>query len=160
MTRNQLPLRSLFGWVALLASGPVRGAEAGSTSLNAFVPVCGGSAGQFVYSSPALRVRVARREIVLHSHGGAARFSYDNAEQHAIARGTQPLPGRVNVFKETLSCGALPMFGELAYSTLYPGVSLRLQVRDRALKSEYLVEPGSDPGRIAMRYSEAEAPAR
>ena len=153
MTRNKLPLPSLCGWLALLTSALAAGSESRSTSLDAFVPVCGGSGGQFVYASNGLGVYVRQREIVLRSAGAALRFSYANAEPNAIARGAHPLAGRVNIFKATASCEALPMFGELSYARLYPGVSLQLQVKERILKSEYILEPGSEPGQIILNYS-------
>ena len=147
MIKSKFLLLSLCETVTLLAGS--------SGSTNAFVPVCGGHPGQFVYSSPTLQVLVDGRDIVLHSGGDTMRLSYSGAE--AVAQGARPVAGQVNVFKETSSCRGLPMFGEVSYSGLYPGVSLRLEFQNSVLKSEFSVEPGGEPSRIRIRYSGAPA---
>jgi len=226
-----------------LCAGPA------STSLAAFVPVCGGAAGEFVYSSQRIQVWAKQRKITVRTAAGAVSLSYSPspregvaqrtaangpvaqgtaasgpiahedaqgtvanwpvtngriangtaanapvaqeaaagrfaqettangtiakeasqatvangrlvygiATQGTLAHGTQPMVGRVNIFKEASSCSALPMFGELSYAVLYPGISLRLQVRDGVLKSEYAVQPGASPVQISMLYSGASA---
>jgi hypothetical protein len=144
-------------WVALamLAGTLACGTASGSTSLNAFVPACGGLAGEFVYSSHALKVWVKKRTIALRTDHGEVSFSYGQQENRSLARGLRPLGGQVNIFKENSSCTALQMFGELVYPDLYPGISLRLEVRDGTLKSEYSVQPGAPPREISILYSGA-----
>jgi len=143
--QHRFVLLGLFGTVTALAGT--------FGSLDAFVPVCGGHPGQFVYNSQALQVLVDGPNVELHSGGNTVRFSYAGAK--SAAYGKRRLDGQVNVFKDAASCGGLPTFGALAYADLYPGVSVQLEVRDRSLKSEFLIEVGGEPSRIAMRYSGA-----
>jgi hypothetical protein len=131
-----------------------------STSLGAFVPVCGGSSGEFVFSSQDLQVLVKQREIKLTTGGAQVSVSYlpgggPPAGGVGLARGLQPLAGQLNIFKQASSCIGLQLFGELSYPDLYPGISLRLRVREGALKSEYRVQPGTLPAQISMLYSAA-----
>src|SRR5271165_2101275 len=89
-----------------------------STSLGAFVPVCGGSSGEFAYSSQGLQVLVQQREIKLTTGGGQVSVSYlpggGLSGGGAVAFGLQPLAGQLNIFKQTSSCIGLQLFGELS----------------------------------------------
>ncbi|MDX9954892.1 MAG: SBBP repeat-containing protein [Anaerolineae bacterium] len=46
----------------------------------------------------------------------------------------------------------MPIFAEVLYTDLYPGITLRYALEQGGLKSEFLLEPGVDPAQIAVRY--------
>lgn len=46
----------------------------------------------------------------------------------------------------------MPIFAEVLYKDLYPGITLRYALEQGGLKSEFLLEPGVDPAQIAVRY--------
>ncbi len=46
----------------------------------------------------------------------------------------------------------LPMYAQVAYSQLYPGVDLVYQLVEGKLKSEFVIEPGADLGQIRVFY--------
>ncbi|MBN1922031.1 MAG: SBBP repeat-containing protein [Anaerolineae bacterium] len=49
----------------------------------------------------------------------------------------------------------MPIFAEVLYKDLYPGITLRYALEQGGLKSEFLLEPGVDPAQIAVRYQGA-----
>lgn len=61
--------------------------------------------------------------------------------------GNDPAQWRVNV----------PTFQGVVYRDLYPGVDLRFGGIQGELKSEFILQPGVDPGVIAMRYEGAKS---
>ena len=48
-----------------------------------------------------------------------------------------------------------PYMASIIYRDLYPGVDLVYRAEGRNLKSEYIVAPEADPGRIRIRYEGA-----
>jgi hypothetical protein len=46
-------------------------------------------------------------------------------------------------------------YGRLVYKNVYPGIDWVLYTRDGALKHEFVVRPGGDPGKIKLRYAGA-----
>ncbi len=49
----------------------------------------------------------------------------------------------------------MPIFAEVIYKDLYPGITLRYALEQGGLKSEFLLEPGVDPAQIVVRYQGA-----
>ena len=50
----------------------------------------------------------------------------------------------------------LPHYMTLLYADLYPGIDMDVQVASNAMKTNFYIQPGSDPRQIAMRYEGAE----
>ena len=46
----------------------------------------------------------------------------------------------------------VPLFSELSYKDLYPGISLRFYGNGEELEHDFLLKPGVDPKQIAMRF--------
>lgn len=44
------------------------------------------------------------------------------------------------------------LFSEVNYSSLYPGIDMRVHTSDNYLKYDFLVAPGANPDQIAMQY--------
>ncbi len=75
----------------------------------------------------------------------------------SIASG-QVLPGKVNYLlgKDRAKWHTgLPTYGSIAYSELYPGISLDYSGTDGRLKGTYTVDPDADPTNIRWRYDGA-----
>lgn len=70
--------------------------------------------------------------------------------------GAQPLPGKVNYFQ-----GAnreewhndIPTFKQVKYQRVYPGIDLLYYSREGQLEYDFIVEPGADPRKIALKFS-------
>jgi hypothetical protein len=69
--------------------------------------------------------------------------------------GDAPLDGRVNYLRGSSPrawvVGA-PTFGRVRYQRLYPGIDAVFYGTNRQLEYDFVVEPGADPSRIAMRF--------
>lgn len=52
---------------------------------------------------------------------------------------------------------SIPTFAGVWYEELYPGIDLEFRTQQANHKSQFLVAPGADPSRIAMRYLGVEA---
>ena len=51
--------------------------------------------------------------------------------------------------------GDAPAFGEVIYSSIYPGIDLRIYAYYQTLKYEFIVQPGADPSVIRLAYKGA-----
>lgn len=94
-------------------------------------------------------VGAAPAKLRLQFVGGAA----------AEIAGAEPQPGLFHSYRGQHAAWreGLPTYAALVYRELYPGVDLRYDGRDGALKGTYTVAPGADPARIRWRYEGAEA---
>jgi hypothetical protein len=76
----------------------------------------------------------------------------------AVAKGAQPLPGKVNYFlgnnpaKWRANVGT---FAEVEYENVYPGVNLLYHGSRRELEYDFVVAPGSSPQAIALKFDGA-----
>jgi hypothetical protein len=52
----------------------------------------------------------------------------------------------------------VPLFSELNYTELYPGVSLKFYGNGEELEHDFLLDPGVDPTQIALRFDDASSP--
>ena len=74
------------------------------------------------------------------------------------ARAEDRLPTRVNWYASSDRSRwrtGLPTFGRVRYGGVYPGVDLVYHGRRGALEYDFVVAPGADPSRIAMRLAGA-----
>ena len=52
----------------------------------------------------------------------------------------------------------VPLYSEIAYRQIYPGIDMVFGGSERNLKSEFRVAPGADPSRVGIRYTGAGEP--
>jgi Beta-propeller repeat len=72
------------------------------------------------------------------------------------------LAGRVNYLRGTNPRAwttGVPTFGRLAYRQLYPGIDLVFYGNEQRLEYDFVIAPGADPSRIALKF-DATAAAR
>jgi hypothetical protein len=74
----------------------------------------------------------------------------------------EPLPGRDNYFRGTDPKGwrtQIPTYGEVSYQNLYQGIDLLFHgsADGSELEHDFVVQPGSDPGRIQFQLRGADA---
>lgn len=70
---------------------------------------------------------------------------HENLEKRNYFMGKDPSHWATNVSS----------YGEIIYRNIYPGIDLRLYVKNEALKYEFIVAPKADASRIKLRYSGA-----
>lgn len=81
------------------------------------------------------------------------RFPGASEQSRLVAR--KPGSGKVNYLVGKERYANLPVFGELTYRELWPGIDLTLRGDAGRLKYEFLVRPGADPSRIRLGYAGA-----
>ena len=83
------------------------------------------------------------------------RMRLTGARSEAKAEGAEALPGRVNylVGREPSQWRrGIATFGRVRYRAVYPGIDLDWYGNDGRLEYDFLVAPGADPSRIALRF--------
>lgn len=143
-------------WLLLLSGLPATPAiSERSLSLNSFAPVCQEehAAPEFIFSTPLFRAHFSQSAVVLGSREGEVRFWYEGGS--ARLKGDQVLSGRLNLITADTpkDCRELPLYGQVSYSNLYPGVSATFGGSEGKLKSEYRVMADGSPKSIRIRYS-------
>jgi hypothetical protein len=76
----------------------------------------------------------------------------------ATKKGIQPLPGKVNYFlgkDPTKWRTNVSTYAEVEYDNVYPGVNLRYHGSERELEYDFVLEPGSNPHAIALKFDGA-----
>lgn len=73
---------------------------------------------------------------LLHKNGAAA-----------VPYGSTRTGGIVNTYIGGYASSGNPAFQVVEYPNIYPGVCLRLSFEGRAVKADYIVDAGADPGR-------------
>jgi hypothetical protein len=91
--------------------------------------------------------------------GHALELRFLGASSGASLRPAQRGPGTVNYLEgddpNRWQTG-LPTYDRLAYRGLWPGVDMSFRGADRALKYEFTIAPGANPGRIRLAYAGAQ----
>jgi Ca2+-binding RTX toxin-like protein len=91
--------------------------------------------------------------------GAALRMALVGADSAPGVAGQGPLPGVVSYLKGSDPMGwhtGIPTFARVRYRDVYPGTDLVFRGTRDALEYDFLLAPGADPGRIALRFQGAE----
>jgi len=88
----------------------------------------------------------------------ALRLLWNDANPQATITGADRLPGLYHSYvgAPTQWRSNIPTYGALLYHDLYPGIDLRYDGQDGALKGTYTVAPGADPALIRWHYQGAQ----
>jgi Ca2+-binding RTX toxin-like protein len=91
--------------------------------------------------------------------GAALRMALAGTDSGLDLAGESPLPGVVSYFRGPDPEGwqrGIPTFARVRYQGIYPGTDLVFLGTREALEYDFLLAPGADPGRIALRFEGAE----
>jgi hypothetical protein len=83
------------------------------------------------------------------------RMNLVGANTRAAAAGQEPLPSTVNYFlgnDPSRWQTAVPTFGEVRFTSVYPGIDLVYHRSERQLEYDFIIAPGVDPRAIALRF--------
>jgi len=83
------------------------------------------------------------------------RLRFEGANRSPQIIGGEPLPGTVNYFlgNDPSSWRTdLPTYGAIVYEDLFPGIDLRYEAMQGALKGTFVLEAGADPRVIRWSY--------
>src|ERR1035437_2990896 len=155
MTRT--PWILLLTYSAALAAGPAK------DSVPLFFVANNGQAPEavrFMAKGSGITAFFSPGEVLLRHAGTSIHMRFEGAMPGAEVRGLDPLAGRANFLTGTVDRWhtGVPLFGRVAYRSLYPGIDMIYGADGRNLKSEYVVAPGADPSRISVRYLGAGTP--
>ncbi len=70
--------------------------------------------------------------------------------------GDAPTGGRVTLIRRLNTTGVAPLYRDVVYRSIWPGVDARISAASGGLKYTFDVAPGGDPRRIHLRYSGAD----
>ncbi len=109
---------------------------------------------RFLARSTGFTAQFRSDGVVLRHQGVETALRFVGAKAGVAVEGDGMQPGRANFFTGDSSQWrtGLPMYSGVRYRGLYPGVDLVYGGSGRKLKSEFVVDPGADPGAIRLRY--------
>ena len=84
-------------------------------------------------------------------HFGSFRALFDQAATAPVITGEGPLIARSNYLDRGKSIVNVPNFDAVVYRRVYPGIDVRFYGRGMHLEHDFLVSPGADAGKIALR---------
>jgi hypothetical protein len=125
-----------------------------------FVPNRGQAAGgvRYMLRSPEFSVYFMQSETYLDLRRGGLAIRFAGANPELKIEALEEPVGKVNFLlgnrPEDWQTD-VPAYGAVVYRDLYPGVELIYRVAGGRLKTEFRIEPGTDPGVIRWRFEGA-----
>jgi Beta-propeller repeat len=110
---------------------------------------------RYYVDAPELRAGFANDSVVFQKHGQQIRMRFADANPNVRLKGLVPMSGRANFFvgdQPARSLTDVPMYQQIVYQDLYPGIDLTYSGSGATVKSEFVVFPGSDVGTIRLQY--------
>ncbi|HUI53566.1 MAG TPA: SBBP repeat-containing protein, partial [Bryobacteraceae bacterium] len=146
-------------WIALIANGAALAAGSGQSAIPLFFIANHGQAPrpvQFMAKASGLTAYFLRDEVLWRSPGTSVYVRFEGAAPSAV-EGAEPLATKANFLTGSSDQWRLqvPVFGQVVYRDLYPGIDMIYRGCGHDLKSEFVVAPGADPTRIRFRYENA-----
>lgn len=112
--------------------------------------------GSKVEKPPSAKLRFDSRRKTSPPQTDILRMSLAAANPHSSVFGLGQLPTRNNYFlgkDPTRWHRGVPTYSRVQYQEIYPGVNLVYYGNQRQLEYDFVVQPGADPGRIALNFS-------
>lgn len=122
-----------------------------------FFPTAGqtGSSIRYVAQTSEMQIGFAADGVIFRTHQARVRARFAGGNPTPVMEGIDALPGKVNFFSGSRSERDVQVYRGLAYGGVYPGIDLKYRGTGNRVKSEFLVSPGGDPGRIRIEYEGA-----
>jgi hypothetical protein len=116
----------------------------------------GPSGADFIARTPAASAYFSRTGAKFRLQGAELEMEFTGANRNVVMEGAEQTGGTANFLMGnnpdhwTIN---VTLFQRVHYRALYPGIDMNYGGTDRRLKSEFVVAPGADPGRIRLKYS-------
>lgn len=119
---------------------------------------------QYLSRGPGYSLFLTSGEAVLQLQDAKAknsstlRMALVGSDGKAAVMGKEPLPGKVNYFVGNDSSKwhtGIQTFGKVSYTGVYPGVDLVYYGNQRELEYDFIVAPGADAAKIALKFTGA-----
>jgi hypothetical protein len=104
-----------------------------------------------IAEGPGLQAWFEDGGFLLRQGGAVTRIDFDGAAPHPAVSLSRPIGASARYLRGTRRTSA-PMFGEVRYEGLWPGVEAIFREENGGVKSEYRVSPGADIKRIRLRF--------
>ena len=115
---------------------------------------------RFTAKGPGLTAYFTPGEVVVDLRGSTVRMRYVGANLSPAVDGLEIQEGRANFLIGNDPAEwriNVPLYGGVAYKSLYPGVDMIYSSHKRLLKSEFVVAPDADPSEIQIEYTGVES---
>ena len=106
-----------------------------------------------IAEGPGLQAWFEDGGFLLRQRGSVTRVDFAGAGSHPVVSFSRPMGASANYLRGTRRTSA-PLFGEVHYESLWPGVEAVFREENGGVKSEYRVSPGADIGRIRLRFQD------
>ncbi|HVV44441.1 MAG TPA: SBBP repeat-containing protein, partial [Bryobacteraceae bacterium] len=94
--------------------------------------------------------------VVLRQGDAVTRFDFEGAGPHPVVSFSRPIGASASYLRASGTASArVPIFGEVHYQGLWPGVETLFREENGSIKSEYRLAPGADIGRIRLRFEDS-----
>ncbi|HRQ40600.1 MAG TPA: SBBP repeat-containing protein [Chloroflexota bacterium] len=122
-----------------------------------FIPNAGQLAGKVVFEAIGQNGALvfAPDGVQVALPDGALTMTWIGANGDTAVSGTDPLPGKANLYRGSDASPwqpGLSTYATLTYQHIYPGIDLVYDGSEGLLKGTYHVAPGADPAVIGWRY--------
>src|SRR5579885_1812482 len=110
---------------------------------------------RYFVDTPGLQAGFGAAAVIFQVHDQTVRLRFAGANQDAAVEAREPLGAQANFLtgeRGNWTTG-LPLYGKILYRNLYPGIDMTYSGAGASIKSEFLVAPGADAGRIVLDYS-------
>jgi len=104
-----------------------------------------------IAEGPGLQAWFEDGGFLLRQRGAVTRVDFGGAGSHPVVSFSRPMGASASYLRGTRRT-SVPMFGEVHYEALWPGIETVFREENGALKIEYRVSPASDIGRIRLRF--------
>ena len=139
--------------------------DSSAASPVAFVPNRGQAdpAVRFAARGPGFAFHFTPAKVVLDlqrgDRGVALHLRFRGANRHPAIVPERRAPGRVNYISGAERHTDLPLYHQLRYKELWPGIDMVFRGSGGQLKYEFVVRPGADPRDIRLAYAGADSMA-
>jgi hypothetical protein len=124
-----------------------------------FVPNAGQAhpAVRFLVQTPGLRAGFTPNGVVFQAHGKRLSVRFPGSNPAPALPAGRPLPGRANFIRGSHRTWSVPLYEQIVYRNLYPGIDLRYSVSGASIKSEFFLAAGALPSLVRIQYPGAKA---
>ncbi|MGE5176645.1 MAG: SBBP repeat-containing protein, partial [Hyphomicrobiales bacterium] len=87
------------------------------------------------------------------------RMGWIGANPDPVVRAEEPLPGKMNYYRDSKSRHAvtnIPTYARVRYENLWPGIDLEYHGESGSLEYDFVVAPGADPSAIRLTFPGAD----
>src|SRR5438309_6801787 len=112
----------------------------------------------FIGRTQGATISLSPQGFAIGMKSGAVRVAFDNKQAAPRLEALEPLPGRINHYhgRNASWRANVATYRRVRYAGVYPDVDVVVYGNQRRLEYDFVVGPGGDPSRIALRIEDAD----